>query len=303
MTERERIIERLRNVDLGGGSHESLSAICKAVLPHQDAWTLRRCADLRDRLVELIGCETTTHSSVIKALADKVEHELRRQYNHGYDAVFASIADELADVQPPYSQLLALLRDEWHIDCSWDGLRKFWNVERTDEGVSERAERDAAIAAMLRPEVTQDTSDGYHTFRELYHHRALLFSVVVRDHTDLAWKSKAHHDGTMYDGMFIVGIETPKGQATYHYDIEPYWEMFDCKEVERAPEWDGHTPDEAIARIATLGRRTCHKVRVHMQSEDEMHCSECGRFLGFAGDVGAPPYNFCPNCGRKVVDE
>ena len=110
-----------------------------------------------------------------------------------------------------------------------------------------------AIAATLGPTVTGETSDGYHTFNELYHHRAVLFSVIVRDHSDLAWKSKLHNDGTMYDDMFIVGIETPQGQATYHYDIEPYWEMFDCGELERAPEWDGHTPDEAIARIATLG--------------------------------------------------
>lgn len=63
----------------------------------------------------------------------------------------------------------------------------------------------------------------------------------------------------------------------------------------------GTTPEQAIE--ATLGRGTCHKVRVHEEIEDEMHCSECGRFLGFAGDIGALPYNFCPNCGRKVVDE
>lgn len=114
-----------------------------------------------------------------------------------------------------------------------------------------------AIAATLGPTVTGETSDGYHTFNELYHHRAVLFSVIVRDHAELAWKSKAHHDGSMYDGMFIVGIQTPQGQATYHYDIDPYWEMFDCRELERAPEWDGHTPEQAIERIATLGAGTC----------------------------------------------
>lgn len=53
------------------------------------------------------------------------------------------------------------------------------------------------------------------------------------------------HFISMYDGMFIVGIETPDGQATYHYNVDPYWDMFQCKEVDRAPEWDGHTPDQA----------------------------------------------------------
>lgn len=100
--------------------------------------------------------------------------------------------------------------------------------------------------------VTGDTSDGYHTFNELYHHRAILFSVICNERPEVAWKSKRHHDGTMYDGMFIVGIDTPEGQATYHYDIDPYWNLFRVKELELAPEWDGHTPGEAIRRIGTL---------------------------------------------------
>lgn len=109
------------------------------------------------------------------------------------------------------------------------------------------------LADLIEPQpITGDTSDGYHTFDELYDHRARLFSVVVRDHREIAWKSRLHHDGTMYDGMFIVGVETPGGQATYHYDVDPYWGIFDCKELVRAPEWDGHTPEQAISRIASL---------------------------------------------------
>ena len=103
--------------------------------------------------------------------------------------------------------------------------------------------------------VNGETSDGYHTFNELYHHRALLFSVIVNLFQARSWKSKQHDDGTMFNGMFIVGIETPEGQATYHYDIEPYWKLFDCREYERAPKWDGHTPNDAIERIARLGLR------------------------------------------------
>ncbi len=94
-------------------------------------------------------------------------------------------------------------------------------------------------------------SDGYHTFNELYHHRAILFSVICNaDYT--AWKSKLHDDGSMFNGMFIVGIETPEGQATYHYDIDAYWDRFKVKELANAPKWDGHTSEEAIRRISLL---------------------------------------------------
>lgn len=104
------------------------------------------------------------------------------------------------------------------------------------------------------PFIQGKVSDGYHTFDELYHHRAILFSVICNEHPDIAWKSKQHHKGggSMYSGMFIAGIDTPNGQATYHYDINPYWEMFDVKELEHAPKWDGHTPEQAIERIRSL---------------------------------------------------
>ena len=111
---------------------------------------------------------------------------------------------------------------------------------------------DALALLKAQEPITGETSDGYHTFNELYHHRAVLFSVIVANYKDRAWKSVRHHDGTMYDGMFIVGIDTPDGQATYHYDINPYWDMFDCKVREFAPKWDGHTPAQAIERIGKL---------------------------------------------------
>ena len=97
-------------------------------------------------------------------------------------------------------------------------------------------------------------SDGYHTFNELYHHRAVLFSVICNNNKHLAWKSLKHSDGTMYDDMFIVGIDTPAGPATYHYYVTPYWNMFQVRELDNAPKWDGHTPEQAIERISTLGK-------------------------------------------------
>lgn len=96
-----------------------------------------------------------------------------------------------------------------------------------------------------------ELSDRYHTFNELYDHRAKLFIALCRtSFKNIAWKSLLHDDGTMYPGMFIVGVDTKHGQATYHYDINPYWAMFKgIKELDKAPKWDGHTPSEAIERI------------------------------------------------------
>lgn len=149
--------------------------------------------------------------------------------------------------------------------------------------------------------VTGDTSDGYHTFNELYHHRAVLFSVIVKAFPDQAWKSRKHHDGSMYDGMFIVGIETPNGQASYHYDINPYWDMFQCKELEYAPEWDGHTPVQAIARIEKLEPVRHGWWKVFYEDLQEQlsgyQCSACG--YPFFGRISGS-YNFCPNCGAKM---
>lgn len=149
------------------------------------------------------------------------------------------------------------------------------------------------------PVITGETSDGYHTFNELYHHRAVLFSVIVKAFEDKAWKSRKHHDGTMYDGMFIVGIETPYGQATYHYDMEPYWEMFCCKEIERAPEWDGHTPAQAIERIGKLEpvRHGRWVKSGYACGESEWTCTECGN-KEWRTSTGR--LKWCPLCGANM---
>ncbi len=133
-------------------------------------------------------------------------------------------------------------------------------LEKQFAKLNEYEEAKADGRLVVLPETgIGDLSDGYHTFNELYHHRAILFSVICNEHPDISWKSKLHHDGTMFDGMFIVGINTPEGQATYHYDINPYWDMFRVRELEKAPEWDGHTSEQAIERIAGLTREAAEK--------------------------------------------
>ena len=150
--------------------------------------------------------------------------------------------------------------------------------------------REEISTLRAQPDITGETSDGYHTFNELYHHRAVLFSVICNSRPDIAWKAKRHHDGTMYNGMFIVGINTPDGQATYHYDMEPYWEMFRVPELLQAPEWDGHTPAQAIERIGKLSAQpaneplTLEQLKqmdgepVWVSAEENGHYDYCGAY-------------------------
>lgn len=105
------------------------------------------------------------------------------------------------------------------------------------------------IAATLGTEINGDTSDGYHTFDELYYHRTALFACLVAlQPRQMAFKSWKHSDGTMYEGFFIAGIYTSGGWCTYHCEAK-WWPLFDCHEQEFAPEWDGHTPSDAIHRL------------------------------------------------------
>ena len=97
-----------------------------------------------------------------------------------------------------------------------------------------------------------EQSDGFHTFNSLYHQRAVLFAALVKAYKDKAWKSLRHEDGEKCfgGGWFIVGIDTPEGSYTYHYE-DSYWSMFDCEVLERGKHWDGHT-DKDVERLLTL---------------------------------------------------
>ena len=98
-----------------------------------------------------------------------------------------------------------------------------------------------------------ELSDGFHTFNSLYKQRMILFAALVKAYRDKAWKSYRHEDGEQCfgGGWFIVGIDTPAGSYTYHYEIK-YWGMFDCIELPRAPHWDGHTESDAEIRLMSL---------------------------------------------------
>lgn len=100
---------------------------------------------------------------------------------------------------------------------------------------------------------TGQISDGYHTFDELYAHRVRLFSTLMCAHPDKSWWSFKHHDGSVWDGWIIAGIDTPAGPATYHLPVSEI-EFFNegVRQLRRGKEWDGHTADDVLERLKSL---------------------------------------------------
>lgn len=107
------------------------------------------------------------------------------------------------------------------------------------------------------PVITGDTSDGYHTFNELYAYRKAYHALVVNEWARQGrydvHKSWRHADGESCfgGGWFIVVAETPAGQVSNHYEADD-WPLFQCPERERGAPWDGHTPQVALDRLLAL---------------------------------------------------
>jgi len=123
--------------------------------------------------------------------------------------------------------------------------------------------------------ITGDTSDGYHTFNELYEFRkiynAALFNEwakqkqmnplwakmdgqpVIKPKYDVH-KSFRHADGELCfgGGWFIVVAVLPSGQISNHYEAQD-WDLFQIPNYEKALyEFDGHTAQDVITRLKSI---------------------------------------------------
>ena len=154
-----------------------------------------------------------------------------------------------------------------------------------------------------------DLSDGFHTFRQLYYQRMMLFATIVKQNKNKAWKSLRHEDGELCfgGGWFIVGIDTPEGSYTYHYENN-FYSLFDCEELERGKHWDGHT-EKDVTRLLLLPSADDQPV---------VRCSECKHWNEgicycddyeihsldyYVGDMYTDPDFFCRFGKRKGADE
>jgi hypothetical protein len=101
-----------------------------------------------------------------------------------------------------------------------------------------------------------ELSDGYHTFNELYHQRALLsagfFNQLPSEYRP--HKARKHYNNALQieecfgGGWFIVMAELPTGQVSEHFE-EKYWDLFNLPVQECCNLWDRHTTKESFDRI------------------------------------------------------
>jgi hypothetical protein len=94
-------------------------------------------------------------------------------------------------------------------------------------------------------------SDGYHTFDELYEHRAALFIALGWAYVSRAWKTWRNQEGEAWEGWFIAGIDTPMGQISYHLP-GVLWQAYPGREVEYNADYDGHTAADVLIRLTSL---------------------------------------------------
>jgi hypothetical protein len=119
---------------------------------------------------------------------------------------------------------------------------------------------------MTKHKVTGDTSDGFHTFDELYEHRHLLFLSLAAAIEKIrivsnpfgpkhVWRSEFHSDNELVFGgeWFVMGIFTQHGeQITYHLPMKYWKETQWVHTLSIAPDWDGHTSKDVAKRLKKL---------------------------------------------------
>lgn len=121
-------------------------------------------------------------------------------------------------------------------------------MEKTVQGIQSQID-------LLPSKDRGELSDGCHTFNELYDHRIQLYIVMADFYSDYeyVWKSRAHSDGSVWKGWFILGIRTEPGkQITYHLPMDRWDDCWFAVVLDKAPEWDGHTSADVLERLKRL---------------------------------------------------
>jgi hypothetical protein len=145
--------------------------------------------------------------------------------------------------------------------------------ELPEDEIDELLEQAKEMEKEQQVEITENTSDGYHTFKVLYEIRkaynVALFNdwasqiikekkvggAIVESAKYNVHKSRKHNDGEYpfgNDNWFIVCANLPSGQISNHYTMDN-WDLFKIPETEKALfEFVGHTTNDVINRLLNI---------------------------------------------------
>ena len=125
-------------------------------------------------------------------------------------------------------------------------IRRFWLVT-----LRKLLEKHLNSLTSEGVEIDENTSDWYHTFKELYDHRIALFIRLVIEsnhHWEYDWRKSFHHaDWTDMPWWFIVQWYINWKQISYHLPIDKR-DLVDCP-TGKMDERDWHTSDDVVQRL------------------------------------------------------
>jgi hypothetical protein len=215
---------------------------------------------LPDGNFEVVAYECKPAQQAEPVAMDKL---IQIAWKMGFDAGKAEQVEQAEPVVVPGMDADAWLRQLYfgykaHPD--WRALAEAFNAGRSCRQQAE-------------PVVDGSTSDGHHTFNELYDFRmsynAALFNEWAASGKHYVHKSRRHHDGELCfgGGYFVVVAVLPGGQISNHYK-DKYWDLFDIPQAEKALfEFDGHTGTDVLSRLRSYRPQRAKPVVVDTKAE------------------------------------
>ncbi len=99
--------------------------------------------------------------------------------------------------------------------------------------------------------VDENTSDWYHTFKELYEHRIALFIALMKCNPKISWRANNHNDWTNWDWWFIAWMHLDSWDISYHLPTDKRKELdwLWITTTLNAPKRDWHTSNDVIERL------------------------------------------------------
>lgn len=156
--------------------------------------------------------------------------------------------------------------DEWKIariaprcwdkyrEISYEEAKKRGLLGKTQEEIT--ADEQMEINEMINEEtientIDENTSDGYHTFKELYEHRIALFIALMKANPKISYRANNNDDGNWYEWWFVAGIHTSNWDISYHLpnDKRTALDWYGISTTINAPKRDWHTPADVVDRL------------------------------------------------------